>query len=298
MPGPDGTVLELSIGARWRDSRRIVTADTSVPAIRIRTTTPRIAVREGPAAITVDERGASSVEHRIRFEIVSPSAVSEPAQLLVTAPGLTTALRVARRGALLEARLPAGMMVGRGAVTFALSSSAATARWIALGIPPTAVAGGASRSFVSLVDPFTEAGVVIADSGSGAATDAAFADRRLRARLARDSSATIFVVAGNEGAGVRVVRRDRGRAQVISTRSAALASYPGLARVPMLATLRHIGTSTRLRISFCLRDALGKRVQQELDLTMVNPLTNPPCGDEGAIRKWLRRKSFRSYGRR
>jgi hypothetical protein len=281
-------LLELSVESAWRDTRRLARADTSVPAIRIRTTTPRVAIREAPTAITVDERGVSSVQHRVRFEIISPSVVAEPAQILVASGTSNLTLPVTRRGALLQADLPAGMLAGRGVVAFSFTAGPARGRWLALAIPPTDLAPRATRSFVSLVDRFTEAGIVVADSGSAAASDAAFTDRRLRARLPRDSSATIFVVAGGDRADVRIVRRDRGRADVTASRAATLGAYPAPSDAAALATLRHIGRSEREQISFCLRDALGKRVQQQLDLSFVEPMTEPPCGDAAAIREWLR----------
>lgn len=287
VPGPDGTVLELSVEAPWRDIRRLTRADTTVPAIRIRTTTPRLAVREAPVGIPVDERGRTTASHRIRFELVAPSAVAPPAQLAIAGAG-GAALPVSRQGAMLEARLPAGTALGSGPLALLLSVSGATGQWVALAAPPIAVASGATRAFVALSDPLTSGSIVIADSGGNAATDLAFTDRRLRARLQRDSMATVFAVPARDGFSPRVVRRDRGRAEISFARGATIASYPAPGATASVAALRHLGRSPRVQLAFCLRDAIGKRVKQDWGIFSDAEVVYPPCGAATPLRDWLR----------
>ena len=279
VPGPDGTVLELSVESRWQNWRGIARADTTVPAMRIRTTVPRVAVRAAAAAWTVDAGGRTSIPQRVRFEIVSPVAVAEPTQLAIGA----TTLAVTRRGALLEATLPAGTVVGAGALGLTLASGVATGRWIALAAPPVMLAGNVPRNFITLDDSFTGGTVVVPDADGGSP----FADSRIRARLPNDTNATIFIAPGSDGPAPRVLRRDRGRATVVAPRSTSIAAYPAPGAVPAIAALRHIGVSGRERLSFCLRDALGKRVQQQFDVSLSDSLRAVPCGDAGAIRAWL-----------
>lgn len=295
VPGPDGTVVELSVESSWRDTRRASLADTTAPAIRIRTTTPRLAMREAPAAIPVDERGRSTVSHRLRFEVVSPFPAADPAQLSLRAA--TSMLLPARRaGALLEASLPAGTVIGSDAITLTLDAGGATGRWIALGVTPMAFGANAVRSVVALDDPFTNLAVVVADSGANSTANAAFTDPRLRVRLRRDSAATIFVVAGSESATLRVVRRDRGRADVAASRSTTVTSYPAAASSPSLAALRHLGRNSELNFALCLRDALGKRVKRtysslpegQWNLWTSGPYA--PCGDAAQLRAWITRR--------
>ena len=279
VPGPDGTVLELSVESGWRNWKGIARADTTVPAIRIRTTVPRIAVRAAAAALTVDAQGRTNVAQRFRFEIVAPNAVPEPEQLTIGA----TTLPVTRRGALLEATLPAGTAIGSGALGLTLATGAATGHWIALGAAPTTLATNGPRNFVTLDDSFTGGTIVVPDDADGAP----FADIRLRARLPRDTNATIFIAPASDGAVPRVTRRDRGRATAVAPRASSVAAYPAHASVAAIAALRHVGTSGRERLSLCLRDALGKRVQQQFDASISDSLRSVPCGDAAALRAWL-----------
>ena len=279
VPGPDGTVLELSVESAWRNWKGIARADTTVPAVRIRTTVPRLAVRQAPAAFTVDARGRTSAAQEFRFEIVSPAAVPEPAQLSIGA----TTLPVSRRGGLLEATVPAGTVLGTGPLGLTLTAGAAAGRWIALAAPPAALVANAPRGFTTLDDSFTGGTVVVPDDAGAAA----LADIRLRARLPRDTNATIFVAAGSDGSSARVARRDRGRATVVATRAMSLAAYPAPASAAAIAALRHVGSSGREQLSLCLRDALGKRVQQQFDAAIGDSLRAVPCGDATALRAWL-----------
>ena len=180
VPGPDGTVLELSVEAPWRDFRRAPLADSTAPAFRIRTTTPRLAIREGPAAISADARGATTVPHRLRFEIISPTPAADPSLISIAGSGTSLSLPVVRRGPLLEARIPAGTPLGRGVITLSVTGGTAGGRWIALVVPPVDVAASATRGFVALADPFTNAAIVVADSATNASTNAAFTDWRIR----------------------------------------------------------------------------------------------------------------------
>ena len=287
VPGPDGTVLELSVEAAWRDLRRAPLADSTAPAFRIRTTTPRLAVREGPAAISADDRGATTVPHRMRFDIVSPDSAGDPPLVSLAGSGVSLALPVVRRGGLLEGRIPAGTLLGRGVITLSVTGGGAGGRWIALVVPPVDVPGGATRGFVTLADPFTNAAIVVADSATNVASSAAFTDWRIRSRLARDSAATIFIVRGADSGALNVVRRDRGHADIRVARGTSIAAYPAAHGVTALAAVRHIGTNARTRLSLCLRDALGKRVQQELDVSLAEPVIDVPCGDAAALRQWI-----------
>lgn len=287
VPGPDGTVLELSVEAPWRDLRRAPLADSTAPAFRIRTATPRLAMREGPAAISVDARGTTTVPHRLRFEIVAPTPAADPSLVTIAIGGTSLCLPAVRRGPLLEARIAAGTPLGAGVITLSLTSGGAGGRWIALVVPPVDVPAGATRGFVALADPFTNAAIVVADSATNASTIAAFSDSRIRSRLARDSSSTIFIVQGADSGAVQLVRRDRGHADIRVARGVAIAAYPSRTGVSALAAVRHLGTSARTQLSFCLRDALGKRVQQELDLSLGEQIVDVPCGDAAALRRWI-----------
>lgn len=286
VPGPDGTVLELSVESPWRDTRRVARADTTAPGFRIRTATTRLAVRDAPSAIPVDESGRTTVAHRVRLELVSPSVTGDPTQLAIGAASSIT-VPLTRRGARLEARLPAGAALGRGAVAVSLDASGAKGRWIALAAPPVLVPQGATRGFVALDDPLTGGTIVVPDSGTDAATDAAFADARLRARLQRDSMATIFAVPSRAGTSVRVLRRDRGRAEVTTASSMRLGSYPASAATTSLAALRHLGRGSLIQLGFCLRDAIGKRVQQEYNIFPLDRVPTPTCADAATMRGWL-----------
>jgi hypothetical protein len=287
--GPDGTVLELSVEAPWRDLRRVPRADSTAPAVRIRTTTPRLAVREAATAIPVDDRGRATTSHRVRVELVTPRSLEEPRDVVIAATERVS-LPVTRRGPLLEARLPAGTPLGMGALTLRLSAAGASGEWIALAAPSATLRPGATRAFVALDDPLTAGAIVIADSGGNPATDAAFTDRRLRARLQRDSMATIFVVPALDGSTARVIRRDRGRADIAASRSSMIASYPAPGATASLAALRHLGRSPSMQLAFCLRDAIGKRVKQEYNTYNEELVSYPPCGAAAPIREWVGRR--------
>jgi hypothetical protein len=281
VPGPDGTVLELSVESAWHNWKGIARADTTVPAIRIRTSVPRIAVRSASAALTVDAQGRTSTAQRFRFEIVTPVAFEEPAAVTIG----TSTLGATRSGALLEATLPAGTLVGSGALGLTLTSGGATGRWIALAVPPVQLAANVPRAFATLDDEVTGGTIVVPDDAGGPA----FADVRLRARLPRDTNATILLAPGDNGSTPRVTHRDRGRATVVAPRATSLAAYPAPAPVTAIAALRHAAASGRQRLSFCLRDALGKRVQQQFDASVPDTLRSVPCGDAAALRTWLTR---------
>ena len=281
VAGPDGTVLELSVESGWHNWKAIARADTTVPAIRIRTTVPRVAVRRASAALTVDAQGLTNTAQRFRFEIVTPIAVADPTTVTIGAPSVP----VKRNGALFEATLPAGTRVGSGALGLTLTSGAAAGRWIALAVRPTSLAADVPRAFVTLVDRGTGATIVVPDEPLGAP----LTDVRLGARLPRDTNATIFVAPGSDGPLPRVTHRDRGRGTVVAARSASLAAYPAPATVTAIAALHYSAASGREHLSLCLRDALGKRVQQQFDASVPDTLREAPCGDEAALRAWLDR---------
>ena len=279
VPGPDGTVLELSVESAWRNWKGIARADTTAPAVRIRTTVPRLAVRQAAAAFTVDAAGRTTIAERFRFEIVSPLPVPEPTAVSIG----SNVLLAARRGTLLEATLPAGTVVGTGALGLTMTAGGAGGQWIAFAAAPTRLAANAPRAFVTLDDSFTGATVVVPDDSSSPPRT----DTRLRARLPRDTNATIFLAPGSDGPIARITRRDRGRATVVAARAMSLAPYPAPASTSAIAALRHVGSSGREQLSLCLRDALGKRVQQQFDATIGDSLRAVPCGDATALRAWL-----------
>ncbi|HEX8850745.1 MAG TPA: hypothetical protein VF761_14540 [Gemmatimonadaceae bacterium] len=280
VPGPDGTVLELSVPSAWRPYKgAFPPADTTVPAIRIRTTIPRVAVREASAAIALDVRGRSTIPQRIRFEIVAPNPTPDPTRLTITS--VAADVPVMRRGGLLDAWLPAGTAITPGVVPLTLSAGDATGRWLALGARPATLGANVARTFVTLDDSFTGTTIVVPRD------DPAVADARIAARLPRDTNATIFVAPGSDGDIARVAHRSRGSAEIVASRAMTLASYPAAASVAAVAALRHVGSGEREQLPFCLRDALGKRVQVELDLTIPDTLREVPCGDAAEIRGWL-----------
>jgi hypothetical protein len=100
--------------------------------------------------------------------------------------------------------------------------------------------------------------------------------------------ATVLAVPARDGSSARVVRRDRGRADVTIARGGTLSSYPSPGTTSSVAALQHLGRSPRLHVAFCLRDAIGKRVKQEWNTFNDAEVGYAPCGAAAALRNWLR----------